>query len=61
MTKMTCHVHHVSLIFVYLHTRSNQFQKQIVQYNIKSKYAEEYLTIDIVGSEKLLVRKSCFM
>ena len=36
-------------------------QKQIVEYDIKSKYPEEYSTVDNVGSGKLLVRKSCFM
>ena len=33
----------------------------IVEYDIKSNYPEEYSTIDKVGGEKLLVRKSCFM
>ena len=36
-------------------------QKQIVEYNIKSKYSEEYPTVDKVGSGKLLARKSCLM
>ena len=36
-------------------------QKQIVQYDIKSKYREEYTTVDKVGSEKRLVRNSCFV
>ena len=36
-------------------------QKKIVEYNIKSKYPEEYLTVDNVGSGKLLARKSYFM
>ena len=32
-----------------------------VEYDIKSKYPEEYSTIDKVGSKKLLARKSCFV
>ena len=35
-------------------------QKQIVEYNIKSKYPEEYSIVDKVGSEKPLASKSCF-
>ena len=49
---MTHHVHHVPLIFMYL------FQ---IEYDMKSKYPEEYSSIDKVGSEKLLARKSCFV
>ena len=48
------YVHHVSLIFVYLHMRSNQFKNQIVGNDTKSKYPEEYSTVDKVGIEKLL-------
>ena len=48
------YVHHVSLIFVYLHMRFNQFKNQIVGNNTKSKYPEEYSTVDKVGIEKLL-------
>ena len=33
----------------------------IVEYDIKSKYPEEYSTADKVGNEKLLERKSCFV
>ena len=36
-------------------------QKQIVEYDIKSKYPEEYSTVDKVGSEKTLASKSCFV
>ena len=49
------------LIFVYLYTCTQLIQKQIVKYNIKSKCPEEYSTVDKVGSEKLLTRKSCFV
>ena len=38
----------------------NQFKKQNVKYDIKSKYPTEYSTVDKVGREKLLVRKSCY-
>ena len=52
MTKMTYHVHHVSSIFVYLHTRSvHSVQKQI-EFDIKCEYREEYSSIDKVRSEK---------
>ena len=33
----------------------------IVEYDRKSKYSEEYSSVDKVGSGKLLVRKSCFV
>ena len=33
----------------------------IVKNDIKSKYPEEYSTIDKEGCEKLLVKKSCFV
>ena len=36
-------------------------QKQIVEYDIKSKCPEEYSTVNKVGSEKLLASKSCFV
>ena len=36
-------------------------QKQIVEYDIKSKCPEEYSTVDKVGSEKPLGSKSCFV
>ena len=48
------------LIFIYLYTRTQSIRKEIVQYNIKSKYPEEYSTVDKVGRERLLARKSCF-
>ena len=46
---MTSHVHHLCLIFVH-YTR--------VLINSETK---EYLTVDKVGSEKLLARESCFV
>ena len=49
------------LILVYLYTRIQSIQKQIVEYDIKSKYTEEYLTIDKAGREKLTAKKSCFV
>ena len=72
MIEVTCHVHHISALFLLnrgpcidfrvLHAYSiNNIQKQVVEYNVKSKYPEEDSTIDRVGSEKLLVKKSCFM
>ena len=36
-------------------------QEQIAEYDIKSKYPEEYSTVDKVGSEKTLASKSCFV
>lgn len=47
------------LIFMYLYKCTQSIQKQIVQY-YRNKYPEEYLTINKVGREKLLVRKSCY-
>ena len=49
------------LIFMYSYTRTQSIQKQIVKYDAKSKYPEEYSTVDKVGREKLLARKSCFV
>ena len=49
------------LILVYLCTRIQSLQKQIVEYDIKSKYTEEYLTIDKAGREKLTAKKSYFV
>ena len=34
-------------------------QKKTVEYDIKSKYPEEYSTVDKVGGEKPLASKSC--
>ena len=34
------------LIFVYLYTRTQSIKKQVVEYNIKSTYSEEYPTVD---------------
>ena len=49
------------LIFMYLHMHIQSIQKQIVEYKIKNKYPEEYLTVVKEGCEKLLARKFCFM
>ena len=37
------------LDFVYLYTRTQSIQKQMVEYDIKSKYLREYSTFDKVG------------
>ena len=37
------------LDFVYLYTRTQSIQKQMVEYDIKSKYLGEYSTFDKVG------------
>ena len=42
------------LSFVYAYTRPQSIQKQIVECDIKSKYLEEYSTVDKVGRERLL-------
>ena len=36
------------LIFAYLYMRTQSIQKQIVEYDVKCKYPEEYSTIDKV-------------
>ena len=41
---------------VFIHTYSI-----IVEFDIKSKFPEEYSTVDKVRSENLLARISCFM
>ena len=46
---------------VFTHVFWSIIQKQIVEYDIESKYPEEYSTVDKVGSGKLLARKSSFM
>ena len=38
-----------SLIFIYLYTRTQSIRKEIVQYNIKSKYPEEYFSEEILS------------
>ena len=49
------------MIFVHLYTCIQSIQKQIVEYDIKSrKYTEKYSTVDKVGPEILLTRKSFF-
>ena len=42
---------------MYFYTRTQSIQKKIVEYDIKSKYPEEYLNFDKVGRGKLLARK----
>ena len=37
------------LDFVYLYTRTQSIQKQMVEYDINSKYLGEYSTFDKVG------------
>ena len=49
------------LIFMYLYTLTQSVQKQIVEYDIKSKYPREYLNFNKVGRDKLSARKSCFV
>ena len=46
---------------MYSYTRTQSIQKQIVKYDAKSEYPEEYSTVDKEGREKLLARKSCFV
>ena len=33
-------------------TRTESIQKQLIEYDVKSKYPEKYSTVDKVGSEK---------
>ena len=46
-------------MFSYTCTQSSQ--EQIVEYDMKSKYLEDQSTVDKIGREKLLARKSCFV
>ena len=46
---------------MYLYTRTQSVQKQIVEYDIKSKYPREYLNFNKVERDKLSARKSCFV
>ena len=46
---------------MYLYTRTQSVHKQIVEYDIKSKYPREYLNFNKVGRDKLSARKSCFV
>ena len=55
-TDLMRHVHHH-----HLYTRTQSVQKQIVEYDIKSKYPREYLNFNKVGRDKLSARKSCFV
>ena len=60
--EMTRHVRHVPLIFLYLYARAlKSNQKQIVEYDIKSRYPKEYSMVHKVGSENRLAKKSCFV
>ena len=45
---------------IYTHVL-NQFRNKLSNTIYKIKYLEEYLTVDKVGSQKLVTRKSCFM
>ena len=47
----------LALIVMYWYTRTQSFQKQIVEYDINSEYPEEDSTVDKVGRENLLARK----
>ena len=49
------------LIFVHLYTGTQTIQKLVVEYGMKRKYPKKYLTVDNVGREKFLARKSCFV
>ena len=50
------------LIFVYIYAHVfNQFRNKLSNTIYKIKYLEEYLTVDKVGSQTLVTRKSCFM
>ena len=48
------------LISAYLYTRTQSIQKQI-EHDVKSKYPEEYSTVDLKGSGKRLGSKSYFV
>ena len=59
MIEMTRHIHHVFTFwqwFVFVHAYSIT-----VEYDVRSKYSEKYSTVDKVGTEKLLAKKSCFV
>ena len=49
--------HVIIQVICEMHTKS--IQKQIVEYDIKIKYPEEYLTVDIGRSEKRSASASC--
>ena len=48
------------LTFLYLYMRTQSLQKQIVEYDIKSKYPEEYSSVDKVGREKTFSEETLF-
>ena len=67
--KVTCLVHRIFDNYNFYQIKALSFHvfthaySQIVEYYIKSKHLEKllYSTVNKVGSEKLLVRKSCFI
>ena len=50
LKSMPLNFHVIIQVIFDMHTKS--IQKQIVEYDIKIKYPEEYLTVDTGGSEK---------
>ena len=72
MIKMTRHVYNefsctrvqpatANVFPVVANTRTKSIREHFVEYNIKSKYPEEYSTVDKIGSEKPLASKYCFV
>ena len=64
---VTRHAHHVFGLWQWCNFSQIDFRvfmhaySIIVEYDIKSKYPEEYSTVDKVESQKLLAKKSCFV
>ena len=71
MIEMKRHVHYVfafyqwrnffesiPLSFVYLYTRAQSIRKQIVEYDKKSRYPEEYWTVDKEERKRFLARNN---
>ena len=50
----------VPFIFPYSCAHTQSIQKHVIKYNIKSKYTEEYSTVDKVEHEKLSVQEVMF-
>ena len=48
----------IPLSFVYLYTRAQSIRKQIVEYDKKSRYPEEYWTVDKVERKRFLARNN---
>ena len=46
---------------MHLYKRTQTIRKQVVEHVMKRKYHKKYLTVDKVGREKFLARKSCFV